>query len=58
VERQVGCEMSVVAVQTEAKLLSAAPLGTQMRIEGFLDRQGKGRKRVLLHATRIEFVTE
>ena len=50
--------MSVVAVQTEAKLLSAAPLGTQMRIEGFLDRQGKGRKRVLLHATRIEFVTE
>jgi primosomal replication protein N len=57
VARQVGCEMSAVAVQTEAKLLSAAPLGTQVRIEGFLDRQGKGRTRVVLHATRIEFVT-
>jgi primosomal replication protein N len=57
VERQVGCEMSAVAVETEAKLLAGAPLGTQVRIEGFLDRAGKGRKRVVLHATRIEFIS-
>ena len=58
VERQVGCEMSAVAVDTEAKLLAGAPLGTQLRIEGFLDKLGKGRKRVVLHAIRIEFIAE
>ncbi len=58
VVRKVGCEMSAVAVETEAKLLASAPLGSQLRVVGFLDRQGKGRKRVVLHATRIEFISD
>lgn len=57
VERQVGCEVSAVAVETEAKLLASAPLGSEMRIAGFLDRLGKGRRQVLLHASRIEFLS-
>jgi primosomal replication protein N len=58
VARKVGCEMSVVAVETEAKLLASAPLGSQLRVAGFLDRQAKGRKRVVLRATRIEFISD
>ena len=58
VARKVGCEVRVVAAETEARLLAGAPLGSDLRIAGFLDRQGKTGKQLVLHATRIEFISD
>ena len=53
--RKVDCELAAVAFETEAKLVAAAPLGTQMSITGFLDRKGRSSRQIVLHATRIRF---
>jgi len=58
VSRKVQCEASGVAFDREAKLLSSARLGGMLRITGFLDRKGRSRHQLVLHATHIEFETE
>ena len=55
--RRVNCEIAVVAFDREARLLSAAPLGTAVTVTGFMDRRGHSSRQVVLHATHIEFET-
>ena len=54
--RTVQLEIDAVAFEAEARLVAAMPLGTGLRVEGFLSAKRKGGKKVVLHATRIEFV--
>jgi primosomal replication protein N len=56
--RKVSCEVAAVAFDREAKLLSSAQLGSSLTISGFLDRKGRSRHQLVLHATHIEFETE
>ena len=56
--RRVSCEVAGVAFDREAKLLSSARLGSPLTIGGFLDRKGRSRHQLVLHATQIEFETE
>lgn len=55
--RKVSCEVAGVAFDREAKLLSSAQLGSTLTITGFLDRKGRSRHQLVLHATHIEFET-
>ena len=55
--RKVSCEVAGVAFEREAKLLSSAHPGSTLTITGFLDRKGRSRHRLVLHATYIEFET-
>ncbi len=56
-QRKVSCEVAAVAFEREAKLLSAAPLGTAVTVTGFLDRKGHSSRQLMLHAVKIEFET-
>lgn len=53
--RQVTCIVSAVAVDTEARLISAARLGADLVIRGFLDKESLKANRIELHASHIEF---
>ena len=55
--RKVSCEVAGVAFEREAKLLSSAHPGSTLTITGFIDRKGRSRHRLVLHATYIEFET-
>ena len=55
--RKVSCEVMGVAFEREAKLLSSAALGSTLTITGFLDRKGRSKHLLVLHATHIEFET-
>jgi len=55
--RKVSCEVAGVAFDREAKLLSSAHPGSTLTITGFIDRKGRSRHRLVLHATYIEFET-
>ncbi len=55
--RKVSCEVAGVAFDREAKLLTSAQLGSALTITGFLDRKGRSRHQLVLHATHIEFET-
>jgi primosomal replication protein N len=57
-KRKVNCEVAGVAFEREAKLLSSAALGSQLTISGFLDRKGRSKNQLVLHAMHIEFETE
>ena len=54
--RQVHAELSAVAFDTQAKLLTGRALGTPLRVEGFLGAKSKRSKRLVLHVTKIEFI--
>lgn len=56
-KRKVSCEVTGVAFEREAKLLSSATLGSTLTITGFLDRKGRSKHLLVLHATHIEFET-
>ena len=56
-KRKVSCEVTGVAFEREAKLLSSATLGNSLTITGFLDRKGRSKHLLVLHATHIEFET-
>ena len=45
-----------MAFDTQAKLLAARPLGSALRVEGFLGAKSKRSKRLVLHVTDIEFI--
>ncbi|MBI2318914.1 MAG: primosomal replication protein N [Betaproteobacteria bacterium] len=55
--RKVSCEIAAVAFDREARLVSAAPLGSAMTVTGFIDRKGHSSRQVILHAVHIEFET-
>jgi primosomal replication protein N len=54
--RTVEAEVSAVAFDTQAKLLAGRPLGSAVKVEGFLGAKSKRSKRLVLHVTKIEFI--
>jgi len=54
--REVGCEIDAVAFEDQARLMASAPMGTTVRIRGFLDRKTKTGRALQLHANKIEFL--
>jgi primosomal replication protein N len=53
--RKVTAEVGAIAFETQAKLLAGRPLGSEVRLQGFLAAKGKRSKKLLLHVTNIEF---
>jgi primosomal replication protein N len=54
--RSVKAEVSAIAFETQAKLLAGRPLGSPVRVEGFLGAKSKRSARLVLHVTKIEFI--
>ena len=54
--RAIQAEVSAIAFETQAKLLTGRPLGAALKIQGFLGAKSKRSKRLVLHVTNIEFV--
>jgi primosomal replication protein N len=54
--RQIRAEVGAIAFETQAKLLAGRPLGSTVRVEGFLGAKSKRSKRLVLHVTNIEFI--
>jgi primosomal replication protein N len=52
----VSAELGAVAFEAQARLLADRPLGTPLRLQGFLAAKSKRSKRLVLHVTNIEFV--
>ena len=48
-------EIGAIAFETQAKLLAGMPLGSAMKLQGFLAAKSKRSKKLLLHVTNIEF---
>jgi primosomal replication protein N len=53
--RQVQAEIGAIAFETQAKLLAGRPLGSEVKLQGFLSAKSKRSKKLLLHVTNIEF---
>ena len=56
VERTVSAELEAIAFEAQANLVSGAPLGTPLHVRGFLCAKSRRSKKLVLHATHIEFV--
>ena len=54
--RKVNAEIAAVAFEAQAKLLAGRPLGSEVKVRGFLGAKSKRSKRLVLHVTDIEFV--
>ena len=54
--RKVQAEIGAIAFETQAKLLAARPLGSGVRLQGFLSAKSKRSRKLLLHVTNIEFM--
>ena len=54
--RTIQAEVSAVAFETQAKLLAGRPLGSSVKVEGFLGAKSRRSKRLVLHVTNIEFI--
>lgn len=54
--RTVQAEVSAIAFETQAKLLTGLPLGSPLKVQGFLGAKSKRSKRLVLHVTNIEFI--
>ena len=54
--RSIQAEVGAIAFETQAKLLAARPLGSSVRVQGFLGAKSKRSKRLVLHVTNIEFI--
>jgi primosomal replication protein N len=48
--------VNAIAFETQAKLLSGRPLGSPVKVQGFLGAKSKRSKRLVLHVTNIEFI--
>jgi primosomal replication protein N len=54
--RKVQAEIGAVAFESQARLLAGRPLGSSVRVLGFLSAKSKRAKKLVLHVTTIEFV--
>lgn len=54
-KRKVMLEMPCVAVEREARLVAAAPLGASVRISGFVAMRSKSGRGLELHASDLRF---
>jgi primosomal replication protein N len=53
--RQVNADVACLAVEEQARLIAAAPLGAVVKVSGFLAAKGRSGKQLVLHVKRIEF---
>ena len=56
VTRRVEAEVAAIAFEAQARLVAGRPLGSPVKVEGFLSAKSKRAKRLMLHVTNIEFV--
>ena len=49
-------EVAAIAFETHARLIASARLGMKLKVQGFLAAKSKRSKRLVLHATNIEFI--
>ena len=54
--RRIEAEVSAIAFETQAKLITGRPLGSSVKLQGFLSAKSKRSKRLILHVTNIEFI--
>jgi primosomal replication protein N len=54
--RKVQAEIGAVAFDAQAKLIAGRPLGSEVRVAGFLSAKSRRARKLVLHVTRIEFV--
>ena len=54
--RQVQAEIGAIAFETEARLIAGRPLGSEVKLAGFLSAKSKRSKKLVLHVTNVEFV--
>ena len=54
--RKVQAEIGAIAFEAQARLIAARPLGSGLRVEGFLSAKSVRAKKLVLHVTNIEFV--
>ena len=55
-KRKVQAEIGAIAFEAQARLIAGRPLGSEVRIQGFLSAKSRRSKRLMLHVTDIEFV--
>ena len=55
-KRKVEAEIGAIAFEAQARLIATRPLGSAVKVEGFLSAKSKRAKRIVLHVTNIEFV--
>jgi primosomal replication protein N len=51
----VQAEIGAIAFETQAQLLAGRPLGSELKLQGFLAAKSKRSKKLLMHVTNIEF---
>ncbi|MEC5388042.1 primosomal replication protein N [Uliginosibacterium sp. H3] len=56
VERNVSCEMSVLAIGPLASQITALPMGVEMLLEGFLAARSARHQTPVLHVTKFELL--
>ena len=49
-------EIGAIAFEANARLIAGRPLGSEMRLAGFLSAKSKRSNKLMLHVTHIEFV--
>jgi primosomal replication protein N len=54
-KRKVTAQISAVAFEAQARLVSQRNMGSEVRLEGFLSARTKRSKKLVLHVTNIEF---
>jgi primosomal replication protein N len=53
--RKVNAEIPVIAFDAQARLLAGTALERGLQVEGFLAAKSRRSRKLVLHATRIEF---
>jgi primosomal replication protein N len=53
--RKVNAEIPAIAFDVQARLLAGTPLERGLRVEGFLAAKSRRSRKLVLHATHIEF---
>jgi primosomal replication protein N len=54
--RKVQAEIGAIAFEANARLVAGRPLGSEMKLQGFLSAKSRRSKKLMLHVTHIEFV--
>ena len=54
--RKVEAEIGAIAFEVQARLIAGRPLGSEVKLQGFLSAKSKRSKKLVLHVTNVEFV--
>ena len=55
-KRKVQAEIGAIAFEANARLIAGRPLGSELKVQGFLSAKNKRSKKLTLHVTNVEFV--